>query len=92
MVDPLLSTSSAVQSYYTNTSGSVNVPPAIWTGNTSSIREEPVSIGNIRTNLCATITLVSNAKQGIITFTNVLQGNDTIVLVDCTIEWEPNIP
>ena len=29
--------------------------------------------------------------QGSITFTNVLQGNDTVVLVDCTIEWEPDI-
>ena len=38
----------------------------------------------------ATSSLVSHTEQGSITFTNLLQGHKTVVLVYCTIEWEPD--
>ena len=42
-IDPFCSTSSAMQMYHHMTSVSVEIPPFIWTGNSSSIGEEPVS-------------------------------------------------
>ena len=89
-VEPFLSTSSAKQTYHHLTSGSVEIPLATWTGNSSSIGKEPVP-NSITTRRSATISYISSAEQAIITFTNVLQSNDTVVLVDCTIEWEPDI-
>ena len=88
-VDPLHSTSSAVQTYHHVTSGSVEFPPSISAGKSSFIRKEPVST-NIRG--WATSSEVSHADQGIIPFINVLQGHTTVVQVCCTSEWEPNIP
>ena len=85
VVDPFLSTSSAaVQRHRHMTSASVKTP---WTENSSSIGEEPVSWGR----RLATSSLVSHAEQGIVTFTNVLEGHDTEVLVCCISEWEPDI-
>ena len=93
-VGPLLSTSFALQTYIHLTSGSVEVQLASWTKNSSSIGEEPVPYGRpIFTNIrrSATSSLVSSTEQGIITFTNVLQGHNTVVLVCYTSEWEPDI-
>ena len=88
-VDPLHSTSSAVQTYHHLTSGSVEFPPSISAGNSSFIGKEPVST-NIRG--WATSSEVSpHADQGIFPFSNVLQDHDTVVLVCCTSEWEPDI-
>ena len=84
-VEPFLSTSSAKQNYHHLTSGSVEIPLGTWTGNSSSIGKEPVPYGrthftSIRRS--ATSSLESDAEQGIIsTFTNVLQGHNTVVLV-----------
>ena len=92
-VDPFHSTSSAVQKYHHLTSGSVEIPLATWTGNSSSIGKEPVPYGtstSIRRS--TTSSLVSFAEQGIFTtLTNVLQDHDTVVLVCCISEWEPDI-
>ena len=44
-VDPFFSTSSAVQMYHHLTSGSVEIPFATWTGNSSFIGEVPVPSG-----------------------------------------------
>ena len=93
-VDPFLSTSSALQMYHHLTSGSVEIPLETWTGHFSSIGEEPVRYGipiynNIRKS--ATTSLVSLAEQGIITFINLLQDHNAVVLVCCTSEWEPDI-
>ena len=87
-VDPLHSTSYAVQTYPTLTSGSVETPLLINAGNFSSIWESPVSTSIKR---IATSSEVSYTEQGIIPFTNVLQGHTTVVLVCCTSEWEPDI-
>ena len=90
-VDSILSTLFAVQTYHHLTSGSVLVTIA---GNSSSIGKEPVPIVSpIYTNIrwFATSSLVSYTVQGIILFTNVLQGYTTVVLVCSTIEWEPDI-
>ena len=72
------------------TSGFVEIPLDTWTGNSSSIGEEPVS-SDVTIRRSATSGLVSHAKQGIITFTNVLQDHDTVVLVCCISEWKPDI-
>ena len=93
-VDPILSTSSAVQTYHHLISGSVEIPLLTTAGNSSSIGKEPVPIAspifsNIRWTRFATSSLVSYTVQGIIP--NVLQGHTTVVLVCCTIEWEPDI-
>ena len=94
-VDPFHSTSSAVQKYLHMTSGSVDIPLGTWTGNSSFIGEEPVPYSllpcsiSIRTS--ATSSLVSHAEQGIITFTNVLQEHNTVVLVCSISDWEPDI-
>ena len=85
-VDPLLSTSSAVQTYHHLTSGSVEIPLLNTAKNSSFIGEEPVRFASLVTS-----SLVTYAVQGIITFTNVLQEHNTVVVVCCTIEWEPDI-
>ena len=89
MVDSLLSTSPPVQKYHTLTSGSVEFPLATRAGNPSPIGKVPAPkdsphFTSIRRS--ATITLISYAEQGIIIFINVLQSNNTVVLVDCTSE------
>ena len=67
------------------TSGSVEIPLPTCTGNSSSIGEEPVPYSRLSTTS-------SYAEQGIIiTFTNNLQHHDTVVVVCCTIEGEPDI-
>ena len=86
-VDPFHSTSSAVHTYNHLTSGSVEVPSPIFTRYSSSIGEEPVPYGRT----IATSCLASDAEQAITTFTNLLQDHNTVVLVCCTIEWEPDI-
>ena len=88
-VDSSHSTSPAVQTYNTLTSASENFPLGTTARNSSSIGKEPVP-WCIR--ILATSSLVSYAEQGIITFTNVLWGHKTVVLVCCTIEWEPDTP
>ena len=84
-VDSLCFTSSAVQKYHVATSCSVKVPLVTTARNSTSIGEEPVPYS---TRISATITKVSNAKQSLIAFTNVLQGNHTVVLVGDTIEYK----
>ena len=89
MVDSLLSTSPPVQKYHTLTSGSVEVPLVTQAGNPSPIGKVPAPkdsphFTSIRRS--ATTTLIGYAVQGMITSINVLQGNDTVVLVDCTSE------
>ena len=93
-VDPLLSTSSTVQTYHHLTSGGVEIQHGTKVaGNSRSIGKVPVSQGkpipSIRTY--ATSSKVSHTEQSSIIFTNVLQGQETVVLVCCTIEWEPDI-
>ena len=73
------------------TSGSVEIPLGTRTGNSSSIGEEPVPYGIPTIRRSTTSSLVSYAEQGIMTFTNVLQDHDTVVLVCCISEWEPDI-
>ena len=93
-VDPILSTSSVVQTYHHLTSGSVKIPLLTTAGNSGSIGQEPVPIASpifISIRLYATSSLVSYTEKRIISFTNVLQGYTTVVLVYCIIEWEPDI-
>ena len=92
-VDPLLSTSSTAQTYHHLTSGSIEIPLCITAENSSSIGKEPVLGRYVFTGIrrSATSSLVSFAEQGIMSFTNVLQSHITVVLVHCTIEWEPDI-
>ena len=89
-VDSFLSTSPPLQTYYTLTSCSVEVPLDITGRNSSSIGEEPVPQGRLPNGISkrrsATSSLVSYTEQGIISFTNVLQGHNTVVLVCCTSE------
>ena len=90
-VDSLCSTSSAVQAYHHVTSGSMKVPLVTTARNSSSIGEEPVPndrphFTSIRTP--TTITKVSNAEQSLTAFTDVLQGNNTVVMVGYTIEYK----
>ena len=90
-VDSLCSTSSALQAYHHATSGSMKVPLVTTARNSSSIGEEPVPndrphFTSIRTP--ATITKVSNAEQSLTAFTDVLQGNNTVVMVGYTIEYK----
>ena len=88
MVDPILSTSSAVQMYHHLTSGSIVIRPAIAVGNSRSIWEKPVPYVRpvSRITMTATSSKVSHTEQGTIIFPNVLQGHKTVVLVCCTIE------
>ena len=77
--------------HYHLTSCSIEVPLGTTIGNPSSIGEEPVPknerpVTTIIIN--ATSSLVSYTEQGIITFTNVLQGHNTVVMVCCTSEPE----
>ena len=96
-VDPLLSTSSAVQTYNHLTSGFIDIPLLAWwifIVNSSSIGEEPVPhvMPHSIHMMLATSSLVSHAEQGItIMFTNMLQDHLTVVLVCCISEWEPDI-
>ena len=83
-VDPILFTSSTVQNYHHMLSSSVKIPHHSWTGNSRFIGKKPIPL--------ATSSPVSYAEQGsIVTCTNVLQCYETVVLVCCTIEWEPDI-
>ena len=71
-----------IATYHYLISGSVQIPKLGYTLNweielVSCIGEEPVP----STRRSATSSLVSFAEQGIITFTNVLQGYNTVVLV-----------
>ena len=89
-VDSSHSTSPAVQTYHTSTSASENIPPDTIARNSSSIGEEPVPYG-ITIRMSTTSRLVSYTEQDTITFTNVLQGHKTVVLVGCTSEPEPDV-
>ena len=95
VVDPILSTSSAVQTYHHVTSGSVKIPLAIIAWNFSSIWKKTISyrrpISTSKKRRLATSSKASPAEQGIIIFSNVLQGHKTVVLVCCISEWEPDI-
>ena len=84
-VDSSHSTSSPLQKYHTLTSVSVDIPRTTRTKNSSSIGKEPVSYRS-PVKRSATSRLVSQAEESIITFTNVLQCHETVVLVSCTIE------
>ena len=94
-VDPFHSTSSAIQTYYWLTSVSVEIPLATFGRNSSSIGEKPVTSCWSHSTIIrrhTTCSLIGHAEQGsIIVITNVLQSHDTVVLVHCTIEWEPDI-
>ena len=91
-VDSFLSTSPPLQTHYTLTSGSVKVPLVTTGKNFSSTGEPPVPYDSWPNEIrrSATSSLVSYTDQGIITFTNVLQGHKAVVLVCCTVEWEPD--
>ena len=88
MVDSFLSTSSPLQTHYALTSCSVEVPPVTTDRNSTSIGEPPVPQGRLPNGIrrSATSNLVSQEEQGIISFTNVLQGHKTVVLVCYTVE------
>ena len=91
MVESIHSFFPVVHYYHTWTSCSVDVPTHTTAGNSSSIGEVPVPLDRyIPTSIrrSATSRLVSQAEQGITTFTNVLQGHKTVVLVGCTFEGE----
>ena len=93
-VDPILSTSSAFQKYHHLISGSVEIWWLTIAGNSSSIGKEPVSFGRpvfTSIRLSATSSLVCYTEKRVISFTNVLQGHTTVVLVCSTIEWDSNI-
>ena len=87
-VDSSYSTSPPLQTYHHLTSCSVEVPLVTTARNFSSIGEEPVPYDSWPNGIrrSATSSQVSYTAQGIITFTNVLQGHETVVLVCCTIE------
>ena len=61
-VDPFHSTSFAMQKYHHLTSGSVDIPLATWTGNSSSIRKEPVPYGRHHSRRSTTSSLESYAE------------------------------
>ena len=93
-VDSIRTTSPPVQKYHHMTSGSVEVPLLTTTRNSTSIREVPVPYSrSISTSIrmSATSSLISHTDQRIFTFTNVLQGHKTVVLVYSTFEGEPDI-
>ena len=81
MVDSIHTTSPPVQQDFTLTSCSVKVPVATTARNSSSIGEVPVPYGVTSIRRSATSSLVSHTEQGTITFTNLLQGHKTVVLV-----------
>ena len=86
VVDSILThTAYSVQTYHHMTSCSVKVPNTITARNPTSIGEEPVAYDRFTSTSIR--RLVSQAEQStIITFTNVLQGDKTVVLVCCSIE------
>ena len=90
-VDPLLSISCAMQKYHHLLSGSVEI---LWrpTGNSTCIGEEPIPEDRLIFT-STTGSEVSHAEQGTLLYciTNVLQVHETVVLVCCTIEREPDI-
>ena len=100
VVDSSHSTSPPVQTYYHPASGNVEPPfnsfsihiiSIVVTRNISSIGKEPVSYARplgtcIR--MLATSCYISYAKQSIINIANVLQVDEIIVLICCTIEWK----
>ena len=89
VVDPIHSTSSTVQTYHHAISGSVKIPLATRVRNSSSVGKEPVP-SSMRS--VATSSQFSCAEQGIlIMFTNVFKSHDTVVVVYCTSEREPDI-
>ena len=95
-IDPIHSTSYALHKYHHLTSGSVEVPvcPFTMSINPGFVGEKPIPhvrahFTSVRTS--AASSLVGYAEQGIITFTNVLQGHKTVVLVYFTSQWEPDI-
>ena len=95
MVDPIHPTSSTVHKDRHLISGSLEIPLVSSTGNSSSIGKEPVPCGRpIFTSIgrSATRSEVSYAEKSIvITSTNVLQVHETVVLVCCAIEGEPDV-
>ena len=94
VVDSFHSSSPPLQTYHTLTSCSVKVRLVTTALNSTSIGKEPVPYGiypnGISKRRSATSSQVSYTEQGIIPFTNVLQECDTVVLVCCTIEYEPD--
>ena len=92
-VDPLHSTSSAVQNYSHLTSVFVEIPLLLFIWNSSIIGIEPDPQGRPSASIrpSATSSEVSHTEQGTTSFSNVLQGQTTVVLVCCIIEWEPDI-
>ena len=86
-VDSSYSTSPAMHKYLHLTSGSVHLPLCSRTGNPSSIGEEPIPYGRMP----AANSSVSQTSQGLIPFANILKSHNTIVLVYCTIEREPDV-
>ena len=76
------------------TSSSVEAPSFTTAGNSRFIGEVPVTQGllakGISVRFSTTRSIVSHTAQGITTFTNVIQGQDTVVLVYFTFEGEPD--
>ena len=73
------------------TSGSVKVPLLTSARNSSFIGEEPVPKDRFHSTSIwrpATIIKVSYAEQSVTVFTDVLRGNNTVVLVGYTIEYK----
>ena len=88
-VDSRYSNLSSVQMYHYLISGSVEVQTVTTAINSGSIGKIPVSsviINCTSVKILTTNRLLNHAEQGITTFTNVLQGHETVVLVCCTVE------
>ena len=94
VVNSIGSTSRPAQVYHPMTSFSVEIPLFIIAKNSSSIGEEPIPYNWLPSAISGrkstTSRVVSHTAQGMTIFTNVLQGHKTVVLVHCTIEWEPD--
>ena len=93
VVDSVHSTSPPDHTYHTRTSVSVEVPLLTTVRNSSTIGVVPVTQDTFtwRLSTWTACCIVSLTEQGsAITFTNVLQGYKTVVLVSCTSEWEPD--
>ena len=86
MVDPIHSTSSAVQTYHHLTSVSEEICIVTRAEDSSFIGKKPARSHITSKGRVATRSLIGHAQQGISLFTNVLQGHKTVVLVGCTIE------